>query len=366
MKTNRRVVHVPTSERTYNVYVGQGTLAEVGGIVRDFCGEVSYCIVTDSNVGPLYADTVRASIEAEGMSCGVVTFPAGEQNKNMSTLAGILEQVAELGLTRDDCIVALGGGVAGDMGGLAAALYLRGIKVVQVPTSLLAMVDSSVGGKTAVDLEAGKNLAGAFLQPRAVVADVDTLSTVPPELLTDSCGEVIKHAVMADEMLFQVLTAVPINSPNFPRQAFMDIVLRNVGIKRDVVARDEHEAGERQKLNLGHTIGHAIEAASGFELGHGASVAAGLCCMARAAVAKGWTNPEVARAIEECVADYGLPVDTNVPHDELMGYLMHDKKRHAEGFNIVVPVKIGQVELKRVSVEEMRELIDAGCGTFGA
>jgi 3-dehydroquinate synthase len=270
--------------------------------------------------------------------------------------------MAQAGLTRSDAVVAVGGGVTGDMAGLAAALYQRGIQVVQVPTSLLAMVDSSVGGKTAVDLEAGKNLAGAFLQPLLVVADIDCLATVSHELLRDSCGEMIKHGVLADEKLFDMLRKDPVCAPGFDPDKLVGIVARNVEIKRDVVDADEQEHERRQTLNLGHTIGHAIEAASDFRLGHGSCVAAGLCCVARASARLGWCAQDVADRIVSCVEAYGLPTNTNIDHDTLLEYASRDKKRRADFVTLVVPTRIGAVELRRVSLEELRHVIDLGCG----
>ena len=359
----RHVVRVDTPSKSYDVIVGPGVLDEVGAAVAGALGAPRCCVVSDSTVAPLYAGRVLGSLAAAGLEAELVTFPAGERSKNLATLSDLLERIAEAGLDRDGCVVALGGGVTGDMAGLAAATYLRGCHVVQVPTSLLAMVDSSVGGKTAVDLAAGKNLVGAFFQPEAVVADVETLATVEPALVADSCGEVIKHGVLADEALFERISAEPVTSGARTADELADVVARNVEIKRDVVSADERERGLRQTLNLGHTIGHAIEAASGFALGHGSSVAAGLCCMARACAARGWCEADVPARVERCCEAHGLPCDTDVDHDVLMGYLSHDKKRHGSTYNIVVPTRIGSCEVRRVSAEEMRGLVDAGCGT---
>ena len=262
-------------------------------------------------------------------------------------------------------MVALGGGVTGDIAGLSAAMYLRGIKVVQVPTSLLAMVDSSVGGKVAIDLEAGKNLAGAFWQPRAVVADVTCLHSLSHELLTDSCGEVIKHAVLADDALLEELCARPLNggdAAELDDAHLVDVVARNVSIKRDVVNADEREHGMRQTLNLGHTIGHGIEAASDFALGHGSCVAAGLCCMLRSCVALGWTDPALAQRVERCVEAHGLPTDTQVDHQTLMSYMTHDKKRHGDSMNVVVARGAEDVVVRRVSLDELARIVELGCG----
>lgn len=357
------VIPVHTPSRSYEVHVGRGLLGSVGALVAKACPKVTHvALVSDSNVAPLYAKPVEKSLGAAGIAVSTTIFPAGEEHKRLSTLGDILERMAQAGLTRSDAVVAVGGGVTGDMAGLAAALYQRGIQVVQVPTSLLAMVDSSVGGKTAVDLEAGKNLAGAFLQPSLVVADIDCLATVSHELLRDSCGEMIKHGVLADEKLFDMLRKDPVCAPGFDPDKLVGIVARNVEIKRDVVDADEQEHERRQTLNLGHTIGHAIEAASDFRLGHGSCVAAGLCCVARASARLGWCAQDVADRIVSCVEAYGLPTNTNIDHDTLLEYASRDKKRRADFVTLVVPTRIGAVELRRVSLEELRHVIDLGCG----
>ncbi len=354
-------VHAPS--RSYEVYVGRGLLSSLGSLVSNACPSATHiALISDSNVAPLYAQPVEDSLRGKGLDVATITFPAGEEHKRLSTLGELLEQMAQRELTRTDAVVALGGGVTGDMGGLAAAIYQRGIQVVQVPTSLLSMVDSSVGGKTAVDLEAGKNLAGAFLQPSLVVADTDCLATISQELLRDSCGEMIKHGVLADESLFERLREEPVCESGFDPGKLVGIVARNVEIKRDVVEADEQEHGRRQTLNLGHTIGHAIEAASNFSLGHGSCVATGLCCVARASAQLGWCEQDVADRIVACVKAYGLPTSTSIDHDVLLKYAARDKKRRSDGVTLVVPKRIGQVGLRKVSLDELRRIIDLGCG----
>lgn len=362
--SGERAVRVSAASGAYDVHVGAGVLARAGAIAREAAGGGRCCVVTETNVGPLYAEELEASLASAGYEVAPrLTFPAGEPSKNLGTLAGLLEGLAERGLTRDDVVVALGGGVTGDVAGLAAALYLRGCPVVQVPTSLLAMVDSSVGGKTAVDLPAGKNLAGAFWQPSAVVADVRCLSTVSPELFRDSCGEVVKHAVLADAWMLDDLTRSPLTAPGVGEARLVDVVARNVEIKRDVVDADERERGLRQTLNLGHTLGHAIESASGFSLGHGSCVAAGLCMVSRASARMGWCSEETAVRIVACVEAHGLPTGSDVPAETLMGYVGHDKKRHGDSVNLVVPVEPGRVEVRRVALGELARIVDLGRGT---
>lgn len=357
-----RTIDVRTPSKDYQVLVGAGVIDELGPLTHAALPKAQKAqIIADSNVAPLYGDTVAASLEEAGLSCSMQVFEAGEQAKKLSTLSDLLEGLAESELSRDDVVVALGGGVAGDMAGLAAALYLRGCAVVQVPTSLLAMVDSSVGGKTAVDLAAGKNLAGAFFQPSLVVADIDCLDTLSPQQFTDSVGEVIKYGVIADPQLFDQLEAHPLSVDSVDPDQLASVIARCIEIKRDVVQKDEREGGIRQILNFGHTIGHAIEAASNFQLGHGSSVAAGMCAIARASAARGWCDQEVAERIVALVAAHGLPTDTATDHQELLSYASHDKKRHGSTVNVVVPTAIGTVEVRKVGFTELLDLIDLGC-----
>lgn len=366
LEDGSQVVHVGCESQPYDVLVGAGVLSEVGDMARKTAGGTKACVISDTNVAPLYIEAVEASLfDADYEVVSPLVFPAGERSKNLSTLSDLLEGLAERTLAREDVVIALGGGVVGDVAGLAAALYLRGIHVVQVPTSLLAMVDSSVGGKTAVDLPAGKNLAGAFWQPSAVVADVRCLSTVSHDLFTDSCGEVIKHAVLADPALLDELTYAPLNAPGANEEHLVNVVARNVAIKRDVVVADEREGGLRQTLNLGHTIGHAIEAASDFSLGHGSCVAAGLSCVARASARLGWCSEESCQRILACIDAHGLPTTTSLSVDEIMQYLAHDKKRHGQTVNFVIPVELGHVEVRTLSLEEARELVQLGLEPLG-
>ena len=251
-------------------------------------------------------------------------------------------------------MAALGGGVTGDMAGFAAAVYLRGIRYVQLPTTLLAAVDSSVGGKTAVDLAAGKNLAGAFCQPAAVLCDTDCLKTLPPDVFADGAAEAVKTGVLADPSLFTLfedgtLTADP-----------GAVIARCVQYKAGVVERDEKEQGERKLLNLGHTVGHAIEKCSGYTIPHGHAVAAGLAVIARAAERLGWTEGPIAERIAVCLAKNGLPTGTDFPAETLAEAALSDKKRAGGDITLVVPRAIGRCELKTLPVAELLPVIRAG------
>lgn len=365
MSGDPHVIHVATPDGAYDALVGRGLLDSLGSHVASVLAPSAACIVTDSNVGPLYGARAQKSLEAAGIPTRVITFAAGEQNKRHQTLFDILERMAGEGITRDGCVIALGGGVTGDMAGLAAALYLRGIPVVQVPTSLLAMVDSSVGGKTAIDLEAGKNLAGAFLQPSLVLADPDVLVTLPRRQLRDSCGEIVKHAAIADEGMLEEITREPIVADSLDLDRLGDLIARNIDIKRSIVEIDVREAGIRQVLNFGHTMGHAIEAASGFKLGHGTCVGIGMCAMERAATALGWSADDVLPRIEAALEAQGLPLSSSVDTRTALAFAGHDKKRRGAGVNLAIVDAIGHATTRSVGFGEFERIVELGLAPSG-
>ena len=348
-----RTIHVRTAP-AYDVTIGPGLLGECGPRLKETIPPCHMAVVTDSTVAPLYLETVRASLERAGFKVSAYLFPAGEGSKNFRSLSNILEFLAEAQLTRTDCVAALGGGVTGDMAGLAAALYLRGITYVQLPTTLLAAVDSSVGGKTAIDLQAGKNLAGAFLQPAAVLCDTSCLKTLPPEVFADGAAEAIKTGVLCDEGLFALFEGGTL--PEAPTE----VIARCVAFKAGVVERDEKEQGERKLLNLGHTVGHAIEKRSDFTIPHGHAVAAGLAVIARASERLGWTDGPVAERIAACLAKNRLPTGTDFAPEALAKAALSDKKRAGDSITIVVPRAIGHCELKKIHVSALEGIIRAG------
>lgn len=336
-----RTVHVATAH-PYDVLIGPGLLPRAGEELRRVCAPCRAAIITDTTVNALYGEAVEQSLQSAGFSTLRYAFPAGEKNKTWQTLGGILEFLAENRLTRADLVVALGGGVPGDVAGFAAAVYARGVRFVQLATTLLAAVDSSVGGKTAVDLKAGKNLAGAFHQPELVLTDTEVMAALPAELLRDGAAEIIKAGVIADESLFDAMTR-----PDWRRQ-LPKIIARSVEIKRDVVEGDEFDTGARQLLNLGHTFGHAIEKCSGFALTHGQGVAIGMVLAACAAGQK-----EAARAV--CAANRccGLPTMTAFSAEELAEAALSDKKRQGGSISLVLPERIGACRLEKIPVEAL-------------
>lgn len=347
----------------YQVHIGTFLLEEAGTFTHAVCPRAERAlIITDSNVGPLYAAPVQESLAAAGLTVAVAMFEAGEANKRISTLEMLLERCAEEELTRSDVIIALGGGVTGDMVGFTAATYMRGIDFVQIPTSLLAMVDSSVGGKTAIDLSAGKNLAGAFWQPKAVIVDVGCLGTLTDEQFADGCGEVVKHAAIADAELFEELERTPLTpallKSDLGRVAYL--IARNIDIKRAVVVADERETNLRKLLNFGHSIGHGVEAAEGFRLGHGTCVGIGMVAIASASVTADVCAEDVPERLCALLQAHGLSLDFTATSERIYAEALHDKKRSGDTIDLIVPREIGTVSHQVTPLDEFRRILEVG------
>lgn len=344
----------------YRVHIGPGLLNACGETMAGAVAPCRMAVVTDSTVAPLYLKTAEESLRRAGFRPCAYVFPAGEAHKDLDTLSGILEFLAAERFTRSDCVAALGGGVCGDMAGFAAAVYLRGIRYVQLPTTLLSAVDSSVGGKTAVDLKAGKNLAGAFLQPAAVVCDTDCLQTLPPAVFADGAAEAIKTAILSDAGLFNCMEdgGLHLLEP-------APVIAACIQYKAGIVERDEKEQGERKLLNLGHTVGHAIEKCSGYTIPHGHAVAAGLAVITRAAQSLGWMSEDAVKQhdgdrICSALEALGLPVSTGYAAKELAEAALSDKKRRGDTISLVVPRRIGECFIKTVPVTELEAVFRAG------
>ena len=293
-------------------------------------------------------------MQKAGFDVTSFTFPHGEQSKNLSVYADILNALAARHLSRKGLVVALGGGVVGDMAGFAAATYLRGVRFVQIPTTLLSQVDSSVGGKTAVDLPAGKNLVGAFCQPSLVLCDPHALSTLPDPVFYDGCAEVIKAAMLKSHAFFEDLQKTP------PREQLEHMLEFCISMKRDVVEEDEFDTGARQYLNLGHTFGHAVEAASAFSISHGCAVAIGMVMMTRAAVKKGYCKEDTLEQLIALLKQYHLPTEVPYPALSLLGIVRSDKKTMGGTVTLVVPEKIGRCMLVPVPVCDVPDWLTAG------
>jgi len=335
----------------YHVKIERGLLAETGKELMALTDKAnSVMVIADHNVCALYGEQVEASLSKSGFLVYRHIFPNGESHKELYTWQGMLCALAENRMTRTDWVIALGGGVTGDMAGFAAATYLRGIRFMQIPTTLLAMVDSSVGGKTGVNLPMGKNLAGAFYQPSAVLCDPDALFTLPKETLLDGVAEAIKTAILGDEEMFGWFAS------GVYADHMEEIIARCVAIKTGYVARDEHDRGERQLLNLGHTMGHAIERLSGYEISHGRAVSMGMVIAARLALALGICDRDCLNGIEQTLHTCGLPVDSPYQPGEMLNVILSDKKRAGDCLTLVLPKRIGECVLYPVAVPELTQL----------
>ncbi|MCL2374877.1 MAG: 3-dehydroquinate synthase [Treponema sp.] len=342
-------------ETRYDICLSSGLLHGIGGVMREIAaGAQTIAVVTDDTVKTLYAPGVCESIQGAGFRSEIFSIPPGEASKNSGIYLALLDWLAQNKMTRSDAIVALGGGVVGDLAGFAAATYMRGISLAQVPTTLLAMVDSSVGGKTAIDLPSGKNLAGAFYQPSVVLCDPDVLATLPPETFSDGCAEVVKYGMIRPCGILETLADIPI------RQQLAQTIQTCVTIKRDIVQADEFDAGERQLLNFGHTIGHAIEHLSRYEVSHGRAVAIGMSIITRAAVRKSLCPPECQTALERALAQCGLPIRAGFPPQAIFEAALNDKKRSGSMITEIIPRSPGSCDLRKMPAADLAEWIEAG------
>lgn len=342
------ILKVKTDSGEYEVLIRKGASSDIGKKLKQIARGNKTAIITDDVVMPLYSDSIIGELSGCGFETCVYVLPHGEASKNGREYLKILEFLAESGLDRRDTVVALGGGVVGDIAGFAAATYLRGIDCVQIPTTLLSMTDSSVGGKTAIDLKAGKNLAGAFKQPKFVAIDTDFLETLPEAEIKNGLGELIKYAVIDGGEILTML------EDGFGKNV-QKIVEAAVDIKRRVVEADEKESGLRRILNFGHTPAHAAEKLSGFTLPHGVAVAAGVNLMLRASVRKADCPARDAERIEKLCVKYGLPVAFEYTAKRLAEASAGDKKTEGEFINLVLADKIGSVFTTKVAQSELEE-----------
>ena len=338
----------------YPVWVGEGLLRDCGELLARRTVPCTVFLVSDDVVAPLYMERTAQAFAAAGFTVVRHMFPHGEAHKTPETLMQLVEHMAQVGLTRADIAAALGGGVTGDLTGFAASVYQRGIRCVQLPTTVLAAVDSSVGGKTAVDLPAGKNLMGSFWQPFAVICDCETFATLPPAVYADGLAEAVKYGVLCDPALFA-------RFEGFSRgDATADLIARCISIKEQYVAGDETDHGKRQFLNLGHTPAHAIEKCSGYAVSHGSAVAAGMVLMARASERLGYAAEAFSDRLAALLARFGLPTHTDFTARQLSDAAVSDKKRRGDTLTLVMPRAIGDCVLVPVKMEELERIFEAG------
>ena len=344
-------IHVKTGTE-YNVLIGENLLNDTGALVSEVKKPCKAAIISDDKVYSLYGKVVENSLEKSGFEVVSYYFENGEKSKNLATFGNILEFLAESKLTRTDIIIALGGGVVGDMAGFCASVYLRGIDFVQIPTTLLAAVDSSVGGKTAIDLEHGKNLAGAFHQPILVICDTKAFDTLDSRQISCGMAEVIKYGIICDKELFEMLE-------NDDTPDYTTLSARCISIKRDIVEKDEFEHGDRKLLNLGHTLGHAVEKHSEFKLTHGEAVAVGMMMISLIAEKQGYAKENISVRLEKLLYKNGLPTKYNIANQQLFNIATGDKKVSGGSITAVIPQSIGHCLLEKMSLEEFRTLIDS-------
>ncbi len=340
------------ASKKYDILIGRDLLAQSGKLISDVMRSKRCAIVTDDNVDRYYGEMTVRSLEKAGFSVVKFIFPHGEASKSHATLLKLYDFLAENGFTRSDFLIALGGGVVGDLTGFAAATYMRGIEFVQIPTTVLSQVDSSVGGKTAVDIAGGKNLVGAFHQPSLVICDIDTLDTLTPEFFADGMGEVVKYGMIRSKELFDILYNSNI------RSNMTDIIKRCVSIKADVVANDEFDRGERALLNFGHTLGHAIEKFYDFSgISHGCGVAIGMSTFTRIAESKGMCAIGISSKLDELLKKCALPCSTNIDMNTLYKNSLGDKKRNSDGIDIIICSDIGESSVVKMTLDEYSDFL---------
>jgi 3-dehydroquinate synthase len=342
-----RTITVHASKQ-YDIKIGSDLLHTIGAEAASFSSAKKVCIVSDSNVWPIYGAKVALSIRQSGLDALCYVFQAGEKSKTAAEYLKLINFLADNHIARTDLLIALGGGVVGDLTGFAAATFLRGIRFIQVPTTLLAAVDSSVGGKTGIDLPAGKNLCGAFYQPSLVLCDTDTLSTLPADIFSDGCAEVIKYGILYDATLFRYLE---VSGPEFDREY---VIARCIELKRDAVMLDEFDTGARMLLNLGHTVGHGIEGCSNYTISHGKAVAMGIATVARA------VKCIDSGKITACLRQFGLCVHMPYGAEDILPYMLSDKKRNGDTLRLIVPNRIGDCRILELQADEILTFIKEG------
>lgn len=376
-------VDVRTSNE-YTVHIGTDLIDCAGTLISETLSEAGktktaygkkIAVISDSNVAPFYLDRVCRSLIDEGFTAVSFVFDAGEKSKNADTLESIWNFLAENEITRSDCIIALGGGVVGDISGFAAATFLRGIDFIQIPTTLLAAVDSSVGGKTAIDLKSGKNLAGAFLQPLTVICDTETLKTLPCDTLIDGMAECIKYAVLRGGRILELFNEISISDKDDKDSIYSaledylpEIIAESVKIKADYVVADEFDNGERKMLNLGHTIGHSLEKMSSFKLTHGCAVSLGMSIITKGSEALGYTEKGTWETLDTLLRKFFLPTDLEgykniiptIDYKTIAKNALSDKKRNGDVISLVIPERIGHCTLRDIPVAEIENFVSLG------
>jgi len=354
-----KTIHVELGKESYDIQIENGLLDRLGAAVRTITGAQRIAVITDDTVDALYGDRMEKSLEKAGLVCRRIAIPAGEQSKNLTVLSDVYDQMSAFGMTRSDAVVTFGGGVPGDLGGFAAATYLRGIPFIQVPTTILAQVDSSVGGKVAVDLPSGKNLVGNFYQPLAVFIDPELLHSLPMRFQHDGLAEAIKYGCIRDAELFSLFERMR-GDADIPAH-IEQIIYRCCSIKAVVVAHDEKDTGERMILNFGHTLGHAIEKLYGYgTYTHGEAVAAGMVMLTRQTEVLGLTEAGTAERISNVLQKFSLPVRIKASTEALLPQIGHDKKKRGNSITLIILDRLGECRLLPLASADLAQYVRGG------
>ncbi|MDD2955994.1 MAG: 3-dehydroquinate synthase [Oscillospiraceae bacterium] len=341
--------------RPYEIRIEKGLLAQTGALLRPQFRGQNLAVISDSRVAELYLKPLLDSLEAAGFGRpATFSVPQGEESKSLQMTSILYNFLAERHIRRSDCLIALGGGVVGDLTGFVASTFCRGMSFVQVPTTLLAQIDSSVGGKTAVNLPAGKNMVGTFWQPSLVVCDPDTLDTLPEDIFAAGVAEALKYGMIRDEKLFDLLAL------DGAREHIEEVISRCVTIKREIVQNDERDTGERMLLNFGHTLGHGVESGSHYALSHGFSVAIGMNMIVKASVARGLTAPSVLERLEKGCRRYGLPTFYDGDLERVLEICRSDKKSEAGSLKAILLHSLGDGYIQPFSFEEFESFVREG------
>ena len=339
------------ASRPYTVVIEDGLLGSVGSLIRDELGGSRAMVVTDDTVSFLYLDKVMSSLRESGYEAFSFVLASGEASKNTDNYIRLMTALCDCGLERSDVVIALGGGVVGDIAGFAASTWMRGTRYVNVPTTLLAAVDSSIGGKTAVDLPVGKNLIGSFWNPSLVIIDPMTLRTLSPETFLDGYAESIKYGILTDPHMMTVLRTAD------ESRDYNELIGRAIRVKVQIVEKDESDHGMRQYLNFGHLLGHAVEACSDFKISHGSAVALGLALESKGCALSSLTDISVHHEITKILEEFHFDLTTDFTRDDLMPFIRHDKRIRDEHIRLIVPEQIGKCGMRDISIEDMPQFV---------
>lgn len=350
------IININT-DRNYQIRLQNGLLHRIGLELIKHHTSGKICIISDQNSHRYWGSTLHSSLEGMGFELHSLVFPPGELTKSFKNLEDIINYLAEHRFSRSDFLIGLGGGVIGDLTGFAASIYMRGIEFYNIPTTLLSAVDSSVGGKTAINLDTGKNMAGTFWQPSGVFFDINTLQTLPKDQIKNGLGEIIKAGVIMDDSIISMMEN---HWPNNLSEIIDTLIYKSINVKKEIVQQDEREKGLRQTLNLGHTIGHAVENLSHYEIPHGQAVSMGLMIMAKIAERMDWSQGNLSYRLEHLYQRYSIDVNCPFHAKSIVHEIMADKKRRGDSITLAIPVKIGQCTLRNVEVSQLRYLLEKG------